>query len=181
MTGFGMPNNDNDDNTQGEGFDGFGLTGDAGKLCIGLFDACATKLKFQKGAWCFLEFTITDPDFAGEEYSIGAPKITPDMRGKQLKNARRAWLRLGQALRACGVEVGSNQLPINGASVIEDEQPPCRLAVSTYVKNGADEPTIVWGRPKSRMRGDMEVGFPAELQDENGKFADYGCGVLPAE
>jgi hypothetical protein len=168
-------------NTTGNGdddFAGMGLSGDF-SIPLGVYPATCVELKMVKSDrfnGVALQFTL---DATGDEYSLMAPALTDDMNPKERKNARNAWLRIGQALRAMGVDVGSNQLPVQGKAAVEGQR--CRLAVSTYSKPGGDTdtPTIVWNRPKLRQRDGVEVGFDPALADESGKCPDYGCGVLP--
>jgi hypothetical protein len=141
---------------------------------IGVFDAVCNGAKpinsanFQGLA---IEFTLTDPDFAGEEFALMASKIEPGGRRDEIKKAKRGWVRIGQALTAMGVAVDPvTQAPLEGWGSLEGL--PCRLAVSTYDKGGETRGTIVWGRPKR---------FDPELADGFGKYRDYGCGVLPSE
>jgi len=182
---FGNPTPGNHDQPTSaeDGFGGYGLpdTDDGGHSLgnpIGVFDAVCTGAKAIRGQWLALEFRLTDPEFTGEEYSIMAAKIDPSDSRAEAKKKSRGWLRLGDALRAMGLAVNpQTQVPLDGWTACAGLT--CRLALSTYDKQGADQPTIVWGKPKARSRNGVEVGFPADLADDSGKFRDYGCGVLP--
>lgn len=157
------------------------IAGGADVPCIGEFDAICTGAKVIKGQWLCVEFEITDPDFAGEEFALMFAPYSEDMSRTEYKKAKRSRARVLTACTMMGIQIDpTTQAPMGGWGVLGQEQPACKLACSTYVKNGEDTPTIVWGRPKSRQRDGVEVGFPSELADEQGKFRDYGCGVLPA-
>jgi hypothetical protein len=179
MAGFGKPSASNAPSNTGEDdndFAGMGLTGDC-STPVGVHAATCMELKTIKSDrynGVALQFTL---DATGDEYSLMAPLMDNDMSAKEKKNGKNAWLRIGQALRAMGVAVGANQLPVQGRAAVEGKR--CRLAVSTYDKGGIDNPTIVWNRPALRERDGVQVGFDPALADAAGKCPDYGCGVLP--
>ncbi len=191
--GFGFPSPNsapasNASDSPDDAFAGFGLpeTGDGkpliGAAPLGVFDArCIGAKPITTGdgvRYLALEFELTDPDCKGDTYSImGAAFVEGEDRGTAKKKMR-GWQRLADACRAMGLAMGSNMVPLEGWPACAGQS--CRLAVSTYDKAGHDEPTIVWGKPKSRSRNGTEVGFPRELGDDYGKFRDYGCGVLPS-
>jgi hypothetical protein len=185
MAGFGKPsastapaNTGDDDNDLA----GMGLGEDAATP-LGVFPATCQGLKVVKSDkfhGVVLSFAL---DHNGDEYAIMAPQIDADMDGKERKRAKDNWHRIGQALRAMGVATNnSTQLPLRKADA---DGRRCRLAVSTWDKQGVDTPTIVLGRPKLRVRQDpnggpdVQVGFDPALADAAGKCLDYGCGVLP--
>lgn len=185
MAGFATPSNSYDSNDGDDAFAGMGIpdTLDLPGVPVGVFDAQCVGAKLINSAnfqGMALEFELSDPDHAGEKYAIMARKIDPSDRAN-VKKAANEWLRIGQACAAMGMTVDARtQTPVEGFTACAGLR--CRLAVSTYHKDGQDKPTIVWGRPKSRKNlSGEEVGFPEDLADDSGKFRDYGCGVLPAE
>lgn len=195
IPGFGVPASHTGHDQGGspdDEFAGFGLpAGDSGspgagvENPIGVFPAIckgpkAITSKDSGKRYLALEFELTDPDFEGEQYSLMAEAFDPDDDRGARKKKLRGWQRIAEACRAMGLAVDPKTLiPLDGWGACEGKA--CRLAVSTYEKAGADIPTIVWGKPKSRQRDNVEVGFPRELADDRGKFRDYGCGVLPPE
>lgn len=194
IPGFGTPAAPAHSNAPAEDddFADFGIpvddSGDAGSSLanpIGVFAARCSKVKkvtSQSSGKRFLalEFELDDPDFGGEQYSLMAEVIEPDDDRAAKKKKLRGWQRIAEACRAMGLAVDPRSLrPLDGWQACEGAT--CRLAVSTYDKAGADVPTIVWGKPKSRQRDGVEVGFPRDLADDRGQHCDYGCGVLPPE
>ena len=194
IPGFGIPTPSSSapsggDSSPDDAFAGMGLpdTDDGGPSLsspVGVFSArCigakTITAKSDGTRYLCLEFEITDPGFAGEQYSLMAAQITSDDSRADAKRKVRNWMRIGSALQALGLAVNpKTQMPIDGLDACAGLD--CQLAVSTYDKNGEDVPTIVWGNPKKRQRNGVEVGFPADLADDRGRFRDYGCGVLPA-
>ena len=160
--------------------------GDSLGPVIGVFDAVCKGLKPINSAsgWrgFVLEFELTDGDAAGEEYGMMAPAYDPEARGKDRKMAVQKWANIADACQAMGLVVDpQTKRPTEGFEACAGLS--CRLAVSTYRSNktGLDEPTIVLGRPKSRMVNGVEVGFPESEKGADGTFRSYGCGVLPPE
>jgi len=158
------------------------IAGGADVPCIGEFDAVCTGAENVKGQWLKVVFEITDPDFAGEEFVLMFAPYSDAMSRAEYKKAKRSRARVLTACTMMGIQIDpTTQAPVGGWGVLGQEQPACRLACSTYRdKSGEDSPTIVWGRPKSRLVDGVEIGFPPEMADAQGKFRDYGCGVLPA-
>lgn len=153
---------------------------------IGVFDAVCKGLKpiNSAGGWngFALEFELTDPDHGGDEYAMLAPVFDPAASGKDRKMAVQKWANIGDACAAMGLAIDpQTKRPLEGFEAVAGLT--CRLAVSTYrsKKTGLDEPTIVLGRPKSRLVNGVEVGFPESEKDASGQFRSYGCGVLPPE
>jgi len=181
---FGSPTIDDQSNPDDQ-FAGMGIPTDIGVANpIGVFDmTCvgAKPINAQSGArYMALEFKCTDPDFAGEEYAIMAEAFDPSDGRDVIRKKTRGWARLGSACSAMGLAVnGATQTPLEGWGACAGLA--CRAALSTYAKDGQDVPTIVWGRPKSRQSSGVEVGFPRDLADDQGKYRDYGCGILPPE
>ena len=193
ITGFGVPSGGSHDaGNDDDEFQGFGIpsadSGEGGgglENPIGVFDArCigpkSITAKDSGRRYLALEFELVGGEFDGEQYSLMAEAITSDDDRAAKKKKLRGWQRLADACKAMGLAVDPRTLiPLDGWAATEGQT--CRLAVSTYDKAGTDNPTIVWGKPKSRQRDGVEVGFPRELADDRGKFRDYGCGVLPPE
>ena len=195
MPGFGTPTAANNSATPTDPDDAFASAGlpsadepggDSLGPVIGVFDAICKGMKpiNSAGGWrgFALEFELTDPDVGGEEYAMLAPAYDPDARGKDRKMATQKWANIADACAAMGLAVDpQTKRPLEGFGACAGLT--CRLAVSTYRSNktGLDEPTIVLGRPKSRLVNGVEVGFPESEKSADGTFRSYGCGVLPPE